>query len=150
MHKANVNTESPKNKKDTRVDPQTVGESTPPAPSVPPIPSIPQRQAQHVPFSWLSDKAQANPMAKFVALTMDVCNGVRTCLDIVNSCDLERDAAECGETNDDGSPIVPLLTRADASFLLRLSMASTEMLGELAEKKIGWFESHGIKMNGGQ
>jgi len=78
-------------------------------------------------------------MADFFALTLDVCNGVHTCLEIVNSSGLV-----CPSDDDAASEEVPAVTVVDAEHLLRLSIAVVTLLRQSAEQEISWINEHGV------
>jgi len=105
-------------------------------------PTSNRTNAVHQPFSWINDDARDYPMADFLALTVDVCNGVHTCLEIVNSRVLERaphaDAIPAEEAT-------PAVTMPDAENLLRLSIAVTKLLRAAAERNIHWINAHGAE-----
>ena len=86
----------------------------------------------HEPYRWLNKEAQGFPGADFVELAMEVSNGIRTCLELVNASDLARDENE-----------TPLLDKADTCYLLRLAIVSSKMLAEDAEQKLAWISKHG-------
>ena len=96
--------------------------------------------AAHQPFSWLTDDAQNYPLADFIAFTRDISSGVHTCLEIYNASALVR------EENCDALPgeeVLPAVTRVDAENLLRLAIATSQMLGESAEQTLAWINEHG-------
>lgn len=77
----------------------------------------------HKPFSWLKASIEHDHYAQFAALTMDICHGVETCIDLVYSTDLDK---ENGDR--------PLLNLEEASRLLRMAVLSTRLLGDAAER----------------
>lgn len=89
--------------------------------------------AVHRQFSWLCGIAKDTDHGKLAELTMDVCRGIRTCLELVNSSELERvhntDADPRGE-----SP--PILDVVDTDHLLRLAIVASKLLGDEAERRI--------------
>lgn len=84
----------------------------------------------HQPFSWVGHIPDSRG-ANFAALTLDVCQGVQTCLELIHSSDL---AVAAG--GGDESP--PVLGFADRERLLLLSTATMRMLGLQAEGHIGY------------
>lgn len=94
----------------------------------------------HKPFSWIYEDAKDFPMANFVSLTMDVCNGIKTCLELVNTNSLERDY---NHDADPGTEALPPLSPAEESNLLRLSMAVSTLLQHEAERTIAWINKYG-------
>jgi hypothetical protein len=82
-------------------------------------------QPLHVPVSWLDPEAQDDIGAQFVALAMDVCNGVNTCLELIHATDIAVMAQD--PENDP-----PILGINDREHLLLLARASTRMLGDRA------------------
>lgn len=99
--------------------------------------------AVHQPFSWLADEAKDLPMADFVSLTMDVCDGIHSCLQIIHVSDLER------SSNADLDPEeakVPAVNANDAGKLLRLCIATTRLLRDHTAHKIDWINAHGAEL----
>jgi hypothetical protein len=94
-----------------------------------------QREAQaiHEPFSWLNKGLSANHEAQFTALTMDVCRGVETCLQLLHSDLLIRNRNQWA---DPGQEDAPLLDKAAGERLLLLATAAARMLSERAEASI--------------
>lgn len=110
--------------------PAPVGAAEKPAPRAAP-PQGPG--ALHVPFAWLDGKLERDPQAQFAALTMDVCNGMQTCLELVHSDLLTRNRNQMA---DPGQEDTPLLDRAAGERLLLLATAAARMLSERAEEHI--------------
>ena len=81
----------------------------------------------HQPFSWLHRDIENDSNARFMALTMDVCKGIKICLDLVHTAGLERDSG----LNEDR-----LLDVEETNSLLRLAMVSAQLLTESAQTKI--------------
>jgi len=96
--------------------------------------------AVHKPFSWLSDDVKDYPMADFTALTIDVCRGIQTCLEIVHVSNLER--ASNAELDPEDAEL-PLVNAFDTTKLLRLSIASATLLQQAATDKLSWINAHG-------
>jgi hypothetical protein len=94
-----------------------------------------QREPQpiHEPFSWLNKGVANRHEAQFVALTMDVCNGVETCLQLLHSDMLARNRNQWA---DPGQEDAPLLDKATGERLLLLATAASRMLAERAEAQI--------------
>ncbi len=82
-------------------------------------------EAIHKPFTWLHRQVEHDQHAQFYALTMDICQGVRTCLELVQSVGMDRE---------NGTP--PLLDVEDTARLLRLAIVSAKLLGESAQERI--------------
>jgi hypothetical protein len=93
-------------------------ESTVPV-EVPPI---------HQPFSWVGHIPNDHN-ANFAALTLNVCQGVQTCLELIHSTDLAISSG-AGDENP------PILGVEDKERLLLLSTATMRMLGRQAEEHI--------------
>ena len=104
-------------------------------------PPLDDSSAVHKPFSWLRDEVKDHPMANFVALTMDVCRGIETCLQIVHASDLERSSN--AEVDPEDAEL-PVLNVFDTTNLLRLSIASAALLHEVAAKKLGSINAHAL------
>lgn len=82
----------------------------------------------HQPFSWVGHIPN-DRNADFAALTLDVCQGVQTCLQLIHCSDLAIAAG-----GGDESP--PLLGIGDRERLLLLSTATMRMLSLQAEGQI--------------
>jgi len=97
-------------------------------------------RALHQPFSWIDDAAKDYPMADFFALTLDVCNGIQTCLEISESSDLE---CTCHSDLAPDDAELPVLSAYHAGILRRFSIASARLLRECADQKINWINEYG-------
>ena len=96
--------------------------------------------AVHQPFSWLGDDVKDHPLADFVALTMDICSGVQTCMEIVHLSDLVR------SENEDLEPEqaeLPAVNAYDAGKLMRLAIVTTRLLREYAARQIDLINTRG-------
>ena len=100
-------------------------------------PTPKRRQAVHQPFSWLADDAKGHPVAEFVALTLDVSNGLESCLEIVESNFLDQ-----SDLDPEGTEL-PTVDAYDAGKLLRLAIATVRQLRQHAEQKVAWINKHG-------
>lgn len=88
-------------------------------------PAQPARSAAHKPFSWLEDHLEHDRGARFAAMTMDVCQGIATCLELIHSSNVDRNRGG-----------LPTLNPADTDRLTRLAMASANLLSRAAEDQI--------------
>ena len=88
-------------------------------------PPTPATEACHEPFSWLPSHHQHNRHAQFYAMTMDICQGVRTCIDLAQVSNSDR-----------GTRTKPTLDVNATERLLRLALMSSQMLAEIAESHI--------------
>ena len=102
-------------------------------------PQFDHNSAVHQPFSWLDAAAKTYPMADFVALIVNVGNGLHTCLEIVNSSNLERISNEDAVH---GEEVTPAVDVCDAEKLMRFAIATTQLLREAAEERISWINEH--------
>ncbi len=84
----------------------------------------------HEAFSWVEKGVADEPGADFAALTMNVCRGVETCLQLLHSTDLAIHAQGWG---DDCSPV---LGRIDKERITLLATAAVQMLGDRAEARV--------------
>ncbi len=84
----------------------------------------------HEAFSWVGKGVADQPGADFAALTMNVCRGVETCLQLLHSTELALHAREWGE---DSSPV---LGRIDKERIMLLATAAMQMLGDCAEARV--------------
>ena len=91
----------------------------------------PEQSSVHKPFSWLAPHLGNDLAAQFMARTTDICHGIHTCLELVNSSSLARSSLEATAGDD-----VPLLDSIDTERLLRFAMASAMLLAEYSEKRI--------------
>jgi hypothetical protein len=83
----------------------------------------------HQPFSWAMGEFDDGRDAFFAALTLDVCNGIQTCLELVHATDLASGpSAACEEP--------PILGVMDRDRLLRLATVSARMLSDRAWKEV--------------
>ncbi len=83
-----------------------------------------KQEPLHKPFSWLADGVKNDRRAQFAAMTLDICQGVETCLELVHTSSLERHQES------------PMMGAGDTDRLLRMAMASIRLLGESAEADI--------------
>jgi hypothetical protein len=89
--------------------------------------------AAFTPFSWLNSGLENDFNAQFHALTMDVCRGVETCLQILHS---DRLTQTTNEWADAGQEQTPVLEPHHGERLLLLATASMRMLGQVSEERI--------------
>lgn len=85
----------------------------------------------HQPFSWLHTDTGGRS-ARFIEKVLDVSSGLNTCLELVYSTDLALHAREWGEGD------VPVLGRVEKERLLRLAIATTGLLSDLAHEEVQW------------
>lgn len=83
----------------------------------------------HQAFSWIADGVSDVHGAEFVALTLDVCHGVQTCLQLIHSTDMRTNS---GAGDDDPPPIGSV----EKDRLLLLATATMRMLGSQAEERV--------------
>ncbi|QRX84381.1 hypothetical protein [Glaciimonas sp. PAMC28666] len=86
---------------------------------------IPTPEATHQAFSWLPSHHQHDQSAQFYAMTIDICQGVKTCIDLVQVSNADR-----------GTDTLPMLDVNATERLLRLALMSSQMLAEVAEGRI--------------
>lgn len=89
---------------------------------------LPTPAALHKPFSWLLPHAEYDEHAAFYARTMDVCQGIQTCIEAAHMSCMDRD-----------NGTTPALDIIDTERLLRLALVSSQMLGEIAAVRIERF-----------
>lgn len=80
-------------------------------------------------FSWLRDDLREDRAAIFAVRMKDLGFGVHKCLQLIEASELDR--AHGGEDGEDGD--APLLSLYDTSVLLRLALATAEIIGEQAQ-----------------
>ncbi|ATQ75063.1 hypothetical protein CR152_11430 [Massilia violaceinigra] len=89
-------------------------------------------------FSWLYGGLQHDPAAQFIAKSKDAWRGVETCLQLVNTSELERlhnaDA-------DPGEELLPVLSIIDTERLLRLAIVTAQTWGDQCESHISFMQS---------
>ena len=100
-------------------------------------PTPKRKQAAHQPFSWLSDDAKGHPVAEFVAFTVDVSNGLESCLEIVESSHLDR-----VDLDPEGTEL-PAIDAYDAGKMLRLAIVTARQLRQHAHELLDWINEHG-------
>ena len=79
----------------------------------------------HTSFSWLLPHLKGDEHAQFYALTVDICQGIKTCIDLAHLSNTDRD----DET-------MPTLNILDTEILLRLALSSSQLLAEMAAHRI--------------
>ena len=94
----------------------------------------------HQPFSWIDDAARTYPAAEFFALTVDVCNGIYTCLEIIEASDPE---CRCDADPDADETELPVVSPYHAGILRRFSIAAIRLLREHADQQVTWINEHG-------
>jgi hypothetical protein len=108
--------------------------------SAKPVTSVPApgfrttTEAIFEPFSWLPRSMRGAPHAEFIARTRDVCMGVRTCIQIVHSDGMDRDAGQ--ET---------LLSMSQTEYLFMLAVQAVAMLAEEADREIEFMHDRASK-----
>jgi len=81
----------------------------------------------HKAFSWVEKGVADVDGAEFAALTMDVCRGIQTCLELMHATDMSVNT---------GGDDQPILGTVDKERLLLLAQAAAHMLGEHADKRV--------------
>lgn len=82
-------------------------------------------EAFHQPFSWLPSHHKNDPHAQFYAMTVDVCEGIKTCIDLAHLSNSDK--------NTDTPPTLDIIA---TERLLRLALMSSQMLAEIAARRI--------------
>jgi hypothetical protein len=83
----------------------------------------------HQAFSWVEKGVADVDGAEFAALTVDVCRGIETCLQLMHVTDIS-----VGSGAGDEDP--PILGVVDKERLLLLAQAAAHMLGDRANMRI--------------
>ena len=86
-------------------------------------------RAIYEPFSWVRPDVDMSSNADFAALAIDVCSGVKTCLQLIHLSDLARSSGA-------GDEDPPVLDLRDTERLIRLSIAATSMLSDEAHARV--------------
>ena len=111
--------------------PKTIHTTQSPTPEQAPAFKI--KDGTHKPFSWLHGTAVDSPHAAFITTTLDICAGVQTCLEIIHNSGMER---ESNRDADPGTECMAVVGVFDEARLLRLAIASVELLRDAAEHKV--------------
>ena len=88
-------------------------------------------KADHQPFSWLAEELRIDASMQFLAHTLDMAQGIQTCLSLVHASNQAR------EERDPACP--PTLNISDTERLTRLAMAIAGSLSEQAARRIDLF-----------
>ena len=97
--------------------------------------STPTPKRRHA--SWLSDDAKGHPVAEFVAFTLDVSNGLESCLEIIESSHLDR-----VDLDPEGTEL-PAIDVYDAGKMLRLAIVTARQLRQHATEILEWIDENG-------
>ncbi|MGZ9709931.1 hypothetical protein ACXX82_03825 [Glaciimonas sp. GNP009] len=81
--------------------------------------------AFHQSFSWLLLEHKHNEREQFYAMTVDGCEGIKTCLDIVHLSNSDR--------NTDTAPTLDIVA---TERLLRLALMLSQLLADMAARRI--------------
>ncbi|MFL6672918.1 MAG: hypothetical protein ACJ8LG_06480 [Massilia sp.] len=103
------------------------------APSLKAVQSGQDPRPFHQPFCWLNSGLRNDPQARFAALTMDVSNGVQTCLQLIHRDMMTRDNNRLAAP---GQEVAPVLDEAAGERLLLLATAAVQLLSARAEDHI--------------
>ena len=96
--------------------------------------SVPHSPAPtHQRFRWVDGPAQDSSYGVFLEMTYDLAAGINTCLEIIHSSDLQREANQAADEDEVAAPAVGAF---DAEKLLRLSIASSALLTREAMRRI--------------
>jgi hypothetical protein len=95
----------------------------------------PKPSALHQPFSWLAPHCEHDEGAQFIGLTLDICQGLQVCLDLVHSDDMIR---SINADADPGEEVPHTLSSGEVQQLLRMAKGVAGLLAEEAEKRIRW------------
>ncbi|HWW08388.1 hypothetical protein [Collimonas sp.] len=101
--------------------------------STPPLFSPSAIKADHQPFSWLAEELRIDSSMQFLAHTLDITQGIKTCLELVHASNQAR------EEGDPAYP--PTLNVPDTERLTRMAMAAASTLSEQAERRIAVLNS---------
>ena len=85
----------------------------------------PPIEALYKPFSWLTPNLKGDREAEFYALTVDICQGIKTCINLAHLSNTDRD-----------DNTMPTLNILDTETLMRLALSSSHLLSELAAARI--------------
>jgi hypothetical protein len=83
----------------------------------------------HEAFSWVEKGVVDVHGADFAALTLNVCHGVQTCLELMHKTDISVNSGA-------GDEDPPILGTIDKERLLLLATAAVRMLGDRAEERV--------------
>lgn len=97
--------------------------------------------SHHQPFSFLPKHLRGNQIAEFAATTLDICRGIQLCAELAHTSGLERQFNVDADTLADEAP--PSLDLADTDTMLRLVIATSGMLANMADNHMEWLAEHG-------
>jgi hypothetical protein len=89
----------------------------------------------HEDFHWIEGSSQGSQYGTFLETTLDISNGIHTCLQLFYTSAIEREA------NADTEPAnwrKPAISIVEADHLIRLSIAATNLLRQDARQRIDW------------
>ena len=95
-------------------------------------------QPIHQAFSWVEKGVADVDGAEFAALTMDVCNGIQTCLQLMHVTDISISSGA-------GDEDPPILGTVDKERLLLLAQAAVHMLGDRAADRVKELNDQPVK-----
>jgi hypothetical protein len=93
-------------------------------------------RSAHQDFHWVEGAQRNTAYANFLETTLDVSSGLHTCLQIVYASELERAA---NLDADPGQMVLPAVSMLEADQLLRLSIATTALLRDAAQRRVDDF-----------
>ncbi|WP_426117233.1 hypothetical protein [Massilia sp. PWRC2] len=94
-----------------------------------------QRNAAFQAFSWLPHDLRNDNAAVFAVRIKDLGAGVQTCLQLIETSELEREHIRFdGPPAEGDAADVPLLSVTDTSILLRLAITIAGVISEQAEQ----------------
>ncbi len=96
--------------------------------------------SHHQPFTMLPDSLRRDSDAEFAATTYDAIRGIKLCVELIHSSDLERQHNFFADTASDHG--LPTLSVAQADTLIRFVIVASDMLATAAESHIGRMEKH--------
>ena len=92
-----------------------------------------------MPFSWLPAVLNGNSEALLIADVMDAWRGVETCLELVNSSQLDRSH---NENTDAAESVSVLLSICDTERLMRLALVTAKTWSLKCENHLSRMEEH--------
>lgn len=90
----------------------------------------------HTPFSFLDERLRGQRTPEFIARTMDICHGIKLCIELAHSSNMERDFNKDVDTPQDER--TPSLDIGETDLMLRMAMATAGLLAETAFEHIEW------------
>jgi hypothetical protein len=105
-----------------------------------------ERTAAFNAFSWVSDDLRLDQAADFAARIKDLGYGVKTCLQLIEISEMDReDCLDEDPPREGEAPGVPLMNRFDTANLMRLAITVSELIGEQAGSFLSKLDDRSVR-----